>query len=315
MKKQASGRKALKLAFMAFASLVAFALKAATLPAPRCSQGSYTTYVVLTWTTYSDVDGYKVFRGLNKDFNLSDEILTINASDVSTLKDYGVKPGTKYYYWVCPFIGSDVYLSGSAVGYARKPVLNVPSVSAGTYQGYIKVTWKAVSDADAYRLYYSTTKTRYADYFLDYDVNDRSGQVIGMPPLKKYYFWLGARVNGFWFVSGISKQGWRKKVLTVYTPKLVRIPSDASTGMSWWATTLSGDFIVPSKATLTCSVKKCASFTKYGAVDETSTFCGDITGKKNGKAYITIQHSKLKVKSKAITIIKDGFSSSSASAS
>ena len=104
--------------------------------------------------------------------------------------------------------------------------------------------------------------------------------------------------------------GWRKKVLTIYTPKYVIIFPESQTG--WWYATLSGELIAPSKASLSCSVKKCAIINNYGTLDDDG-YCGDITGMKSGKAYITIKHRKLSVKSKAISIIRYGYSSASAS--
>lgn len=314
-----AGRKTLKLAVMAIACFAAFAANAFFIPKPACSQGAYKYYVSVKWSYVSDSTGYYVYRSGNTDFNSASYIVTITDPATTTYKDYGVKPGTKYYYWILPLDAAGegfVNVSAYASGYAPKPAVAAPSVSAGTYQGYIKVSWKAIAEATWYELYYSTSTTRYDDLFFDSNFS-LSGSTIsttvsGMAPLKKVYFWLGAYFNGYRFLSKVSKPGWRKKVLTIYTPKVVLIPSDAATGQNWWYCTLSGDLIVPSKSSLACSVKSCASYHKYGALDDDG-LCGDIIGKKNGKAYITIQHSKLKVKSKAITIIKGGFASASAS--
>ena len=321
MTTQTIGRRALKLALMASICFVAFAANAIFVPKPGCSQGAYKYYVSVKWSYVSDAIGYCVYRSGNTDLNSASMIATITSPSTTAYQDYGVKPGTKYYYWIMPVDSNgDLYYNSSnyAMGYAPKPSVPAPTVSAGTYQGYIKVSWKALAGAGAYEIYYSSSKTRYDDQFFDSNFSlsgsTYSTLVTGTTPLRKFYFWLGAYFNGYRFLSAVSKPGWRKKTLTLYTPKVVLIPSDASTGMSWWYCTLSGDLIVPSKASLTCSVKGCASFHKYGALDDDG-LCGDIVGKKNGKAYITIEHSKLKVKSKAITIIKSGVASSSASAS
>ena len=320
MTTQTAGRKTLKFALMAGMCFVAIAANAFFIPKPGCSQGAYKYYVSVKWSYVSDSIGYYVFRSGNTDFNSASAIAAITDPATTTYLDYGVKPGTKYYYWILPVDGNgdaSYNMSSYAMGYAPKPSIPVPTVSAGTYGNYIKVSWKPISQAQGYLIFYSSSTTRYSDLFWDsnfYLSND--GKTIytlgNMPVAKKYYFWLGAYFNGYLFVSKVSKAGWRKKILTIYTPKVILIPSDDTTGMSWWYCALSGDLVVPSKASLTCSVKNCASFRKYGALDDDG-LCGDITGKKNGKAYITVQHSKLKVKSKAITIIKAGVASASAS--
>jgi len=318
MTTQTAGRKALQLALMAIACFVVSSANAFFIPKPACSQGAYKYYVSVKWSYVSDSIGYYIFRSGNTDFNSASAIAAITDSTSTTYQDYGVKPGTKYYYWVLPVDnnGDPSYnMSSYAMGYAPKPSIAAPTVSAGTYQGYIKVSWKAIAGAAAYEIYYSSSTTRYDDLFWDsnFAINGSTYYTLGnMPVAKKYYFWLAAYINGYRFLSKVSKAGWRKKVLTIYTPKVVLIPSDEATGMSWWYCALSGDLIVPSKASLTCSVKSCASFHKYGTLDDDG-LCGDIIGKKNGKAYITIQHSKLKVKSKAITTIKSGIASASAS--
>lgn len=321
MTTQTMSRRALKLALMASISFAALAANAFFIPKPGCSQGAYKYYVSVKWSYVSDAIGYYVFRSGNTDFNSASAIAAITDPTTTAYQDYGVKPGAKYYYWILPVdsAGDGHYnMSGYAMGYAPKPSVPAPTVSAGSYPGYIKVSWKAIAGAGAYEIYYSSSTTRYDDQYFDSNFSlsgsTYSTHVTGTTPLRKYYFWLGAYFNGYRFLSKVSKAGWRKKTLTLYTPKVVLIPSDAATGMSWWYCMLSGDLIVPSKASLTCSVKSCASFHKYGALDDDG-LCGDITGKKNGKAYITVEHSKLKVKSKAITIIKAGVASSSASAS
>ena len=313
------GRKTLQLAFVAAACFAASAANAFFVPRPACSQGAYKYYVSVKWSYVSDAIGYYIFRSGNTDFNSASAIGAITDPASTTYLDYGVKPGTKYYYWILPVDsnGDASYnMSSYAMGYCPKPSIPAPTVSAGSYQGYIKVSWKAITGVAAYEIYYSPSTTRYDDLFFDSNFSvsgsSYSTLVSGTSPAKKYYFWLAAYINGYRFLSKVSKAGWRKKVLTIYTPKVVLIPSDEPTGMSWWYCALSGDLIAPSKASLSCSAKGCASFTKYGTLDDDG-LCGDITGKKNGKAYITIQHSKLKVKSKAITIIKSGIASASAS--
>lgn len=310
------GRNVLKSMLAVALCAAAFAVRADLIaPKPGCSQGAYATYVSVKWSAVSGAAGYIVWRSANSDINAGSDIGTTTDT---VYYDYAVKPGTKYYYWIFP-VDSDGYyyynLSRFATGYAKKPSVAAPTVSAGTYQSYIKVTWKPVSGATGYEIYYSTSTTR-SDY-LYWDSNfGWDGKVYytfgTMPVAKKYYFWTAAYINGYRFLSKVSKAGWRKKVLTVYTPKVVLIPANESTGTSWWYCALSGDLIRPSKASLSVSVKGCASFTKYGALDDDG-FCGDITGKKNGKAYITVKHSSLTVKSKAITVIKAGIASASAS--
>lgn len=319
MTTKTSSRKALQLAFLAIACFAASTASAFFIPRPGCSQGAYKYFVSVKWSYVSDSLGYYVFRSGNTDFNSASMIAVITDPTTTSYQDYGVQPGTKYYYWILPVDsnGDASYnMSSYGMGYAPKPSIPAPTVSAGTYQTYIKVSWKAIAGATAYEIYYSSSTTRYEGQYFDSNFSlsgsTFSTLVTGTAPAKKYYFWLAAYINGYRFLSKVSKAAWRKKVLTIYTPVVVLIPSDEPTGMSWWYCALSGDLIVPSKSSLSCSVKSCASYNKYEGLDDDG-LCGDIIGKKNGKAYITIEHSKLKVKSKAITIIKSGIASASAS--
>lgn len=304
--------KGLRFALAAFACAFAFVAKAElAAPKPGCSQGAYTTYVRITYASVYGAIGYAVYRSANTDI---DQAVYVGVSSSTEFRDYTVKPGAKYYYWVCPVDENGdawVNISRYARGYAKSPTVDTPKATDGTVAAYTKISWKAVSGATRYLVYVSPSKY-FSDAFEPYDSGTSRAVTHSGTPGKKYYYWVGAVVNGYVFRSKKYDVGWRKKVLTIYTPKYVIIPQGESSGMGWWYATLSGELIAPSTASLSCSVKKCATITNYGMLDDDG-YCGDITGMKSGKAYITIKHSKLSVKSKAISIIKYGYSSASAS--
>ena len=303
--------KRLRFALAAFACAFAFVAKA-ELPAPKpgCSQGAYTTYVRITYASVYGAIGYAVYRSANTDFGAADPV---GVSTSTEYRDYSVKPGAKYYYWVCPVDeNGDAWFNVSryARGYAKSPTVDTPKATDGTVAAYTKISWKAVSGATKYILYVSASKY-VADANL-YDCETSLSISHKGTPGKKYYYWVGAVVNGYVFRSKKYDVGWRKKVLTIYTPKYVLIFQGESQGTGWWYARFSGDLIAPSKASHSCSVKGCAIIHNFGGLDDDG-FCGDITGRKSGKAYITIKYSNLSVKSKAISIIKYGYSSASAS--
>lgn len=293
------GKSLLLAALVCSCTTGAFA--ALTVPKPACSQGAYTTYVNIKWSSVSGAGGYFIFRSTSSDMDTA-ELVGIALS--SPFQDKNVKPGTKYYYWVCPSEDAQSYsynASKYASGYAKKVTVPKPSASDGKYTGYIKITWKAVPGADGYGLYQSPTKD-FDDGELVYATTSTSVTYESVPG-KKYYFWVVPVVNGYTFYSKKSYDvGWRRKMLQIATPLYALVDET-----SYWILALNGTSVASTKTSLSCDPKKCAEFTAYGEPDD-DDLSGDITGLKKGTAYLTAKYSGLTVKSKAIKIVNSNVS-------
>ena len=97
--------------------------KAVAVPKPKATDGSYAGYVKITWTKASDISKYYVFRSTTTSF---DDASCIGYSTTGAASDKTATLGVKYYYWICPVVGSDVYAKKSAydAGY-RKVTLTI----------------------------------------------------------------------------------------------------------------------------------------------------------------------------------------------
>ena len=134
-----------------------------TLPAPTGFSLSQTSeYVKLSWNSVSGAAGYGIWRALPQD----EDYTLLETTTSTTYLDYDVSAGTTYYYAVGAFdndynvgsIAEDAiaFKGESGGGTTSKP--NTPSgVKATANSSYISVTWNAVSGADSYGVYRSTS--------------------------------------------------------------------------------------------------------------------------------------------------------------
>lgn len=265
-------------------------------PKPSCSQGAYATYISVKFTQ-TGAPMYGVFKATSSDFDTATAVAVVKGN----FTDSGVKPGVTYYYWLIPMDADgnvdnfDPKKRGS--GYAKKPTVPKPNASDGKYTSYIKVTWKAVSGADYYKLYVSATKD-FSDADLVGTSNGTTVTFTGTKPSKKYYFWIVPVVNGYDFKSTKSYDvGWRRKVLQIATPVYNVIGNT-----SYWILAQNGEPVVPKTLKTAYSVSKCATVRKYAEPDDDG-LSGEIIGKKKGKVTLTASYNGLTVKAKAISII------------
>ncbi len=132
-----------------------------TLVAPEIKLGNDagSGCVEVSWKEISGAQGYEIWRSIN-----SDKDFVYRASvdgDETEWTDYNTVPGTAYYYKVKALADEESANSGfSAVKYRtcdlERPVITVGNLAS---TGKVKVSWDAVYDAVAYKVYRSTSKT------------------------------------------------------------------------------------------------------------------------------------------------------------
>lgn len=283
-------------------------------PKPRCSQGSFSGYVTLSWNSVSGAAAYLVKRSSVNDISSSinlDLVATTSYTDT-----YRIKPGQRYYYWICP-VDSDAtaWINSSASNYGFAKKISVPKITAsdGTSTAAVVLKFKRVPEAQAYGIRRSPTKY-YDDGELigsfastgvaSYTVNDNTAT-----PGKKYYYWLvvltGAddEFDGYIYHSSAADVGWRRIVLQLRTPYSMALDKAANGTIYCWRLTRNGTAVASSKVSATPSPKGCAAVKRYSTPDDEG-FSGEFAPKKTGKLSFSAKNGTLTVKSKSIAIIK-----------
>jgi uncharacterized protein YkwD len=141
-------------------------VKKATPKVPDIFNATGTSYntVTVKWSPVENATSYKIYRSTSKKSGYK-AVKTLKASDLTltsdgtyTYKDSGLTSGKMYYYKIKAFAGS----SGSEFSSwdEAKPNVDAPSsvkVSKKSSTS-LKVSWKKVSHATSYRVYYATSK-------------------------------------------------------------------------------------------------------------------------------------------------------------
>lgn len=116
----------------------------------EASDGTDFDAVIVTWRGNGSATSYQVWRGTNDNVKAATRIVT-----TSSMKyvDSSAIPGTLYYYWVRPLIGSGVGDYGlSDCGYRALKAPSSVSATSGVLNR-ITVSWIAVEHAKAYKVY------------------------------------------------------------------------------------------------------------------------------------------------------------------
>ncbi|HOO70629.1 MAG TPA: hypothetical protein PK926_02630 [Spirochaetota bacterium] len=126
----------------------------------QASDGEYFGYVQIQWDASSRAVNYKVYRS---DYAYGTYTLIAESIAVTNYNDYDVEAGKDYYYKIVACYG-DIESEASTwnKGYAGSVAADLPAptgvtASDGTYASWIEVSWIAVSGADYYRVYRSSS--------------------------------------------------------------------------------------------------------------------------------------------------------------
>jgi hypothetical protein len=153
------------------------------------SEGTIPHHVAITWNAVSGATAYQVYRSTVNDFSNATKIA--GALTSPSYNDTTAAPGIAHFYWVrARNAGGPGPAGGPATGYVP---LAAPSVTVTDDAKHIALTWAAVTNADTYQVWRSTTNdestaTKIAGpittlFFDDSDVV--SGQ--------QYFYWVRAK--------------------------------------------------------------------------------------------------------------------------
>lgn len=120
----------------------------------EASDGTDFDSVVVTWRGNGSATSYQVWRGTNDNVKTATRLTTTTSM---RYVDRSAVPGTLYYYWVRPVMGSGVGDYGlSDCGYGA---LHAPSSVYATSGelNQINVSWSAVEHAKSYKVYRSSS--------------------------------------------------------------------------------------------------------------------------------------------------------------
>jgi len=169
------------------------------------TQGTYATYVRVTWDEVSVAGTYEVYRAdtLEGAKSLLDTTRSLGYNDTSAAS------GLTYYYFIKACDGSvcSEYSLG-ADGWRRLETPVGVSATDGTYASYVRVTWSEVPGTEYYNVYRTETVDGVKSLVGSTSVtgyNDDSAQ-----PGKTYYYYIRAHKGESYSYYSVYESGWRK---------------------------------------------------------------------------------------------------------
>ena len=153
--------------------LMANTVQAASLPVPKpsVSQGTYTSYVRVTWSKVAKSKGYVIRRGTSATYSKSSVVKKISSAGTTSFNDTSATPGRTYYYWVCPRKSSSKYVY-SAKKYASGSRGSSSSTSLATRLYYLSLYQNYLALAEKQRQEYMRLEAQY-----DWNVQNHIGVV------------------------------------------------------------------------------------------------------------------------------------------
>lgn len=203
------------------------------------SDGSSVSQVSLSWNSEPTADYYQVYRNTSTSIPGS----PLNSFVVgASYSDTTAEPGVSYYYWVRAHSGLGLSdFSSYNTGYRKLATSGTVTASQGTSTTYIQITWTAVSGADTYEIYRSTSSTAPSNSLpqgsttfsgrTGTSMQDTSNHTTVVPG-KKIYYWVRGRA-----ASSGSCGDW--KAASTYGYKKLSAVSDLSSASEYFAVDLS----------------------------------------------------------------------------
>lgn len=166
----------------------------------------------LTWTEVPYADGYDIYRSEKPDGNfqqihtfmatISSSVLYSFGQDLSTLTytDKNLTLGKTYYYKVCPFVSFDGQKFSGNFSNIKYEIVRIDAVkitkSSSKKKSTNTITWKKVSEADGYIVYFS--KKYEGSYTKLKTINNKNTTTYTHKKLKNgtaYYYKIVAYKN------------------------------------------------------------------------------------------------------------------------
>ncbi|MFH1969399.1 MAG: M4 family metallopeptidase [Verrucomicrobiota bacterium] len=184
-----------------------------TVPAISSTKGDYADRIRITWSAISGASDYLLYRHT---INNSAQAQLIAMVTSPIYDDYGVVPGTTYYYWMkarnCATVTS---FSGVDSGYRNLLAPTALVASKGDYTGSVRLTWVAATGATSYRIMRSTSADPNTAAPI-IETGATSYLDTTALPAVTYYYWLTSRK---WSPEGmfttpfsVGDSGWRRSM-------------------------------------------------------------------------------------------------------
>jgi fibronectin type 3 domain-containing protein len=170
------------------------------------SQGSYYSYIALSWQSYSTVTGYYIYRCSSasvsppqESYQCIDTVFTgSSSSSYFYYNDSSVTTTANCYYEVAAFSSNKKPgpRSSYTTGYLQRPTPPTINATKGTYLDCIVISWSQNISAKKYYIYRSYT-SNYTDSFKLIDSTALRGYVDSVQLTGNYYYTLTTvDVNG-----------------------------------------------------------------------------------------------------------------------
>jgi len=248
--------------------------------AVSASQGTYTSYVSVSWKAGTGAKSYKVYRSTTEDF---DDATLLGSTAKLAWTDKSVTAGTKYWYFVRAIDANGVEHENekSACGYAKAvtPSCPKPTATDGSYAAYVKLTWTKSSGVSKYYVFRGTTTTFDNASCIGYSTSNTAYDKTATLGVK-YYYWICPAVGSSVYVKKSAYDaGFRKVTISISTPKTLKVGKTGKLTLKVNGQTLTRG-----------SFKLSYSSAYLQVLSGTGTAFAQIKGKKAGTAKLTLTY-------------------------
>ncbi|MCX5688760.1 MAG: hypothetical protein NTV94_03035 [Planctomycetota bacterium] len=190
----------------------------------------------LNWSPIANATSYQVWRSTTNDSATAALRATTTAS---TINDFSVVDGTRYYYWLkavypCGTSGFSLVADGET-NYAPSTPTGVTATD-GTICGSVDVAWNAMLRATNYRIYRSTTNNFATAIQIGTDTASPYTDPSGTGGFTYYYFVIAENTCGS-SANSVGNPGWSSTTLSPPNFATITATTNLCTGVNvTWAT-------------------------------------------------------------------------------
>ncbi|MBU4366115.1 MAG: M4 family metallopeptidase [Verrucomicrobia bacterium] len=184
-----------------------------TMPAITATKYDYADRIRITWSAIPSANDYLLYRHTINNSAQAQLIATVTSP---IYDDYGVVPGTVYYYWMkARYYATVTSFSGVDTGYRNLLAPTALAASKGDYTGSVRLTWVAATGATSYQIMRSTSAdTNTAVPIIETGATSYLDTTA--VPAVTYYYWLTSRKwrpeGMFTTPFSVGDSGWRRSM-------------------------------------------------------------------------------------------------------
>ncbi|MCX6991879.1 MAG: M4 family metallopeptidase [Kiritimatiellaeota bacterium] len=182
-------------------------------PPITATKGDYADRINISWSAIGGANDYWLYRHTIDNSAQAQLVATVTSP---AYDDYGVVPGTVYYYWM-KARNCATFTSLSGVDSGSRNLLPPTGLAAskGAYTGSVRLTWVAATGATSYRIMRSTSSDPNTATAI-VETGATSYLDTTALPAVTYYYWLTSRK---WRPEGmlttpfsVGDYGWRRSM-------------------------------------------------------------------------------------------------------